>query len=160
MNIRIATAADIPDMVKLDRQSATAGQWTETQYQRIFEPGEHSSPRMVLVVEEEQARSAPSPVLGFVVAHYVDPEWELENIVVAEAAQRKGLGGRLLGELFVRARETNSESVFLEVRESNQIARSFYRRWGFQETGRRKGYYRDPAEDAILYRCRLLPEAT
>jgi ribosomal-protein-alanine N-acetyltransferase len=45
--------------------------------------------------------------------------------------------------------------VFLEVRESNAAARCFYEKAGFVQTGRRKSYYTDPAEDAVLYRYDL-----
>jgi ribosomal protein S18 acetylase RimI-like enzyme len=53
------------------------------------------------------------------------------------------------------ASESASESVFLEVRESNHPARRFYEKAGFQQSGVRKAYYRDPPEDAILYRLEL-----
>ena len=68
--------------------------------------------------------------------------------------RRKGLGQQLLDALLAAARETSS-SVFLEVRESNGAARSLYEKAGFQQTGLRKSYYKDPAENAILYRLRL-----
>lgn len=166
MNIRLATAADIPAMLCLERQSVTAGHWSEEHYERMFQPGPSAiSQRLALVVDKGMnapgpSGSAPAPILGFAVARAVfapqaDPEWELENIVVAPAACRKGLGGELLAELLRRAQQTNSESVFLEVRESNTVARAFYQKWGFQEMGRRKGYYENPHEDAILYRRKL-----
>jgi ribosomal-protein-alanine N-acetyltransferase len=60
-----------------------------------------------------------------------------------------------LGALLAAARETNSSSVFLEVRESNAPARNLYEKAGFEQTGRRKSYYADPAENAILYRFSL-----
>ena len=88
-------------------------------------------------------------------ARHLAPEWELENIVVAPAARRTGLGKRLLNALLSQARETNSAAVFLEVRESNTAARSLYEKTGFQLTGRRKAYYTNPQEDAVLYRLTL-----
>ena len=88
-------------------------------------------------------------------AQHLAPEWELENIVVAPAARRKGLGKRLLEALLAAARETNSRSVFLEVRASNAAARSLYEKAGFEPTGRRKSYYTNSAEDAVLYRLTL-----
>jgi [ribosomal protein S18]-alanine N-acetyltransferase len=91
-------------------------------------------------------------VQGFLVARHVASEWELENIVVAPLARRKGLGQQLLDALLVAARETNSSSVFLEVRESNAAARCLYEKAAFEQTGRRKSYYTDPVEDAVLYR--------
>jgi ribosomal-protein-alanine N-acetyltransferase len=102
-----------------------------------------------------EGRETPE-LLAFLVAHNLGPEWELENIVVAPSARRKGLGARLVGELLTHAREAGSEHVFLEVRESNQPARILYEKTGFEETGRRTGYYLSPPEDAILYRRRLL----
>jgi [ribosomal protein S18]-alanine N-acetyltransferase len=103
-------------------------------------------------VERERASSRLS---AFLIANQVGPEWELENIVVAPASRRKGLATRLLTALLTRARETNSELVFLEVRESNQSARALYVRLGFEESGRRKLYYSHPPEDAVLYRLAL-----
>ena len=90
-------------------------------------------------------------MLGFLVARRVVSEWELENIVVAPEVRRKGCGQRLLDALLVHAANTNSDSIFLEVRESNAAARALYHRAGFRQTGQRKSYYTNPAEDAILY---------
>ena len=97
-----------------------------------------------------------SGILGFLIASHVDPEWELENIVVALTARRSGLGKRLLEGLLAAAAETNSVSVFLEVRESNLAARALYESAGFRLEGQRKLYYTNPSEDALLYRKNLL----
>jgi len=94
-------------------------------------------------------------ILGFLIAQHIGPEWELENIVVAHEVQGKGVGTRLLNELFAQAKQANSEAVFLEVRESNVAARGLYEKLGFKESGRRKCYYSNPLEDAILYRRTL-----
>jgi len=98
---------------------------------------------------------ADSQPLGFLVASHSTPEWELENIVVAPAVQRKGIGRKLLDGLLAAARETNGEAVFLEVRASNRAARAFYEQTGFRQHGRRKSYYSNPIQDAILYRMVL-----
>jgi len=96
-----------------------------------------------------------SGIVGFLVAHHLAPEWELENIVVAPTARHRGIGKRLLEALLDAARETNSSAVFLEVRESNTAARTLYEGSGFEQTGRRRSYYASPSEDAILYRRTL-----
>jgi [ribosomal protein S18]-alanine N-acetyltransferase len=147
--IRPATAADIPHIMTLERSSSTAGHWTEQQYQQLLGSCSDGPQRLVLVAEISYI------VLGFLIAQHVAPEWELENIVVAEAGRRKGLGKRLLDAVLTRARETNSDAVFLEVRESNASARALYENAGFEESGRRKSYYSAPQEDAILYRRSL-----
>jgi ribosomal-protein-alanine N-acetyltransferase len=157
MQIRTATAADIPAIMRIERQSATAGHWTEEQYLQAFQPG---CTRLVLLAEDSPI---PPPTLetsthailaprGFLVAQHVAPEWELENIVVDPSARREGVGRRLLDALLAAAHETNSSGVFLEVRESNTAARTLYQSAGFEQAGRRKSYYTNPSEDAILYR--------
>jgi ribosomal-protein-alanine acetyltransferase len=154
MLIRAATPADIPAIIRLGQQSATAAHWTVELYRQAFQS--EGVGRLVLVADSS-APLASRPdlvgeVVGFLVARHLAAEWELENIVVALTARRQGLGKRLLEALFSAARETNGGAMFLEVRESNAAARSFYERAGFEPTGRRKGYYADPLEDAVLYR--------
>src|SRR5258708_31081372 len=111
MNIRRATLADIPSMMHLDRQSPTAAHWTGEQYRPAFQ-GE--GPDRLLLVAESSL-----DILGFLVARHVAPEWELENLVVALSARRKGLRNRLLDALLPPARETNSSAIFLEIRYAN-----------------------------------------
>ena len=159
--IRPATVADIPSIMKLERQSATAAHWTEEQYRQAFQVGRPE--RLVLVAEDllltssrlDSEKDSGSSVCGFLVALHLDPEWELENIAVVPASRRMGLGKRLLDALLATARETNSNCVFLEVRESNTAARTLYETAGFEQTGRRASYYANPPEDAILYRLTL-----
>ena len=153
MKIRKATVDDIPLMIELDRTSATSAHWTEPQYRKLLSPE-----RLVLVASNYEAPHAPitkENLLGFIVALHIAPDWELENIVVLLGARRKGIGKRLLDALLASARKTNSEAVFLEVRESNEAARSFYEKSGFIQSGRRKSYYSNPLEDAVLYRLAL-----
>jgi len=131
--------------MNVERQASTSAHWSEKQYQDCFS---ESLPRLLLVSE---TKGNQGPV-GFLVAHHIALEWELENIVVAANAQRKGIGRQLLDELIARARDNNTEAVFLEVRESNEAARRLYEKAGFRQTGARKSYYQNPLEDAILYR--------
>lgn len=149
MRIRPATPDDVDSMRELAGASTSAAHWTRGQYQELFS-SDAPSQRLALVAEGEP--SSVISVFGFLIAHHLAPDWELENIAVAPSAQRKGIAKRLLKALFAAARETNSETVFLEVRESNTPARRLYESAGFQQQGRRKSYYSNPIEDAILYR--------
>jgi ribosomal-protein-alanine N-acetyltransferase len=146
--IRPATRADIPAITALEQSSGTAAHWKPEQYASLFR---ESSRRTVLVAEDKSSKC----VQGFLVARNVAREWELENIVVSDESQRRGIGTRLLGELLDRAKNLGCESIFLEVRESNQAARAFYDKLHFEQSGRRRNYYRGPDEDAILYRLQL-----
>jgi [ribosomal protein S18]-alanine N-acetyltransferase len=160
LRVRLATRSDIPAMIKLERDAPGAGHWSQEQYERIFGATHCRQPseRFAWVAEYEgEQRENLSPqaveILGFLVAHRIDSEWELENIAVAIAVRRQGLGARLLNEFTARALAEGAVAIFLEVRESNQSARALYRKAGFLETGLRRGYYANPPEDAIL--CRL-----
>jgi [ribosomal protein S18]-alanine N-acetyltransferase len=147
MHIRPATPADIAAMMRLGSHSATAARWSRDQYERVF--GDDAPRRVALVIEETVG------VQGFLVAKEVTGEWEIENIAVAGAARRRGLGTRLLGAFLDDARTEGASAVFLEVRESNHAARLLYEKWAFVESGRRPRYYTQPQEDAIVYRLSL-----
>lgn len=92
---------------------------------------------------------------GYFLLMYALDEAHLLDVAVAGERHGKGLGRYLLDRIAVRARERGMESILLEVRPSNERALQVYRRYGYQEIGRRKGYY--PAhegrrEDAIVMR--------
>ena len=142
--IHPATVADLPAMMALEKRAATAAHWSAEQYEALFRASDPG--RVALILWEE------SDLQGFVIARVVGKEWEIENIAVAGPARRRGLGTRLLGELLDSARAKDAVAVFLEVRESNQAARALFEKWAFRESGRRPRYYKDSAEDAILYR--------
>jgi ribosomal-protein-alanine N-acetyltransferase len=159
VRVRGANAADVAALMDLERQSPASAHWSRRQYQDLFgaSPAPPGSQRVAWVVEQERGEQASvsgkdSEVVAFLVARQVDAEWELENIVVAAAARQRGIGARLLSELIAHARAEQGRSIWLEVRESNQIARALYQKAGFEPTGLRKRYYAHPQEDAILYR--------
>ncbi len=88
-------------------------------------------------------------------ASLLPPQAELESIVVAARSQRSGLGRMLLDALSSELRKAGGLQITLEVRASNHAALAFYRRAGFRQTGARRAYYADPAEDAVLMRLDL-----
>ena len=77
-------------------------------------------------------------------------EGELESIAVKKKHQGKGFGKQLLREILSIGDREAIQKIFLEVRESNSPARVIYEREGFRAFSKRKAYYRDPEEDAIL----------
>jgi len=149
--IRSATSADIPAMMALEREAATAAHWSRAQYDAIFRT---ALPRRLCLVSES-SQSLPE-LQAFLVAREIAREWELENVVVSAGSQRRGLGLQLLLALLDAARARAAEAVFLEVRESNLAARRLYEKAGFIHKGVRGGYYRNPEENAALYRLNFL----
>lgn len=148
IRVRPAQESDLPRLVEIASHSATAAQWNQAEYLKLFalnQPPNHPQDhRTALVVEQAGG------VAGFIVGRQVADEWEIENIAVTGAARRRGLGSRLVGELLDHVRGRGGKTVFLEVRESNRAARSLYEKWAFIEVGRRKAYYQNPAEDALI----------
>jgi len=91
-------------------------------------------------------------IAGYVVALDAADEGEILNLAVAPAGRRTGLGRALVENVLEALAERGVRQVYLEVRESNAPARALYAAHGFREVGRRKQYYRRPAEDAIVLR--------
>lgn len=92
-------------------------------------------------------------LIAYCVAMRGAAELHLLNITVTTAAQRRGHARRLLAELVAKARGEGMETLWLEVRASNQVARAVYLCMGFSEVGVRRNYYPAPAgtrEDAIV----------
>jgi ribosomal-protein-alanine N-acetyltransferase len=81
---------------------------------------------------------------------------ELLKITVSPLMQRSGLGGALLQKLCTIFTQQGAEQIFLEVRSQNRPALNLYIKSGFLETGRRKNYYKEPADDAVILVCRLI----
>lgn len=89
-------------------------------------------------------------VIGYICGWQVAEEIHLLKIAVLSGWRRQGLGSALMKKLLMTAREQGVTSVHLEVRVSNLPAIRFYEKHGFETLGRRKGYYRDSDEDALL----------
>ena len=84
-------------------------------------------------------------MVGFLAIQDLAGELEITNIAVKKDFQGQGVASRLLENL-----QHRQEPIFLEVRDSNLAARALYQKNGFHEIGRRKHYYHNPIEDAVL----------
>lgn len=148
MVLGAATAADIPDVAALER-ACYADPWPPSAFASLPD-----NARVFFHVAREHARSS---VAGYVIAWYVLDEGELANLAVAPEHRRRGLGTKLLDAMLSDAAARGVSDVCLEVRDSNAEARRLYGSRGFLEVGRRKGYYRNPLEDALILRRTVGP---
>lgn len=98
--------------------------------------------------------------IGYVDFHVIADEVSLLNVAVDPAARGRGLGAVLLELMERRGRELGGQTVFLEVRRSNERGLALYRKAGFEQIGLRKGYYAGNREDAIVLCKRLDGEPT
>jgi [ribosomal protein S18]-alanine N-acetyltransferase len=108
------------------------------------------STEVLFLVADERGALA-----GYVVARSARDEGEILNLGVAVAHRRRGIGRRLVERALALLEERGVQVVYLEVRESNAVARELYRSLDFAEVGRRGRYYDHPVEDAVILRAAL-----
>lgn len=89
-------------------------------------------------------------VVGMLVAWMIVDEIHIATLATHNDFRRQGIGEKLLLHTLKSAKEEGAVTSFLEVRDSNVFARGMYNKFGFVEVGRRKHYYKDNGEDAIL----------
>jgi [ribosomal protein S18]-alanine N-acetyltransferase len=138
-----AQRAHVPEVSAIE-QVCFSDPWSEASFRQAIE-----NPGVFFRVATE---GAGGPVVGYVVAWFAGGEGEIANVAVALSTRGRGVGGMLLDAAITAAGDHGAEALYLDVRESNARARSLYDSRGFVEVGRRRRYYRRPAEDAIVLR--------
>lgn len=141
--IRPCTLADISSVEAIEIASF-GDPWSAQSFKELL-----SSPAAIFLVA---ARHDSTAIAGYVVAIAIEGEAEILNLAVDPSLRRRGLGGELLDAGLAAVSARGAGDVFLEVRESNVAARALYESRGFAALGRRRGYYRNPVEDALVLR--------
>ena len=141
MEIRKMTAREVPQVAELEKL-CFAMPWSEKSV-----AGELDNPLALWLVAMDGDRLA-----GYVGSQTVMDETDMMNLAVAPQFRRQGVGEALVNALTASLKELGSRCLTLEVRDSNEAARALYGKLGFTEIGRRRGYYRDPREDALILR--------
>jgi ribosomal-protein-alanine N-acetyltransferase len=144
--IDAATAADLSLVAAIERV-AFSDPWSARSFYELL-----GSPAVYFVCARRE--SEPS-VIGYLVAWFVADEGQIANLAVAPDVCGQGIGKLLLDAALAEGAVRGADAIYLEVRDSNQRARRLYGSRGFEEVGRRRGYYRRPAEDAIVLRRTL-----
>ena len=130
---------DIPEVLHLEREAFGQMAW----HAGDFEAAIASKCDFPLVIRT-------TGLAGYAVLRIIAPEAEVENICVAPACRRSGVGEALMEEMLRLAAERDAERICLEVRAHNEPAKALYRKRGFVESYRRRNYYQGPTEDAII----------
>src|SRR4029434_412684 len=94
-------------------------------------------------------------LVGYLCLWEVADEVHITTIAVRPDVRRRGLGRMLLGGILDDARQRRIRQFVLEVRPSNTEARTLYESFGFRVVGRRRGYYYDTGEDALVMEADL-----
>jgi len=135
--IRIATSNDLADILSIEKK-VFKHPWSKEQLSWEL----NSQP-----AAENYVMLARGNMIGYLFSHVVDDDVQILNIAIDIPFQHKGYGEQLLS-YFLDQFNTDI-SIHLEVRKSNFPAINLYLKFGFHETGTRKGYYAD-GEDAII----------
>lgn len=143
------TQTHVPQIAALEKH-CFSDPWSEASI--AFET---DNPLSLWLVDERDGT-----VVGYVGSQTVPPESDVMNLAVAPEHRRQGIGRALMERLCECLRSRGTESLTLEVRVSNSAACALYRDMGFAEVGRRKGYYVNPKEDALIMRKELCNENT
>jgi [ribosomal protein S18]-alanine N-acetyltransferase len=145
VHVRRMAAADVAAVAALEAEVFTTPWSVETFASLLDRPNLE-----LLVLDHER-----DGVIGYAVLWCILDQGELANVAVTPRLRGRGLGTHLLARVFDVARERGIQTMFLEVRASNERALDLYRRFGFSDVGRRKGYYDHPREDALIMAAKL-----
>lgn len=141
ITLRPARVADAPTLAAIERD-VFPDPWSVD----AFRSSLRAAAARVTVAE------SAGEVIGYAVLLAAADEAELANLAVVPEARGRGIGRRLLDAALSAAAEAGARAVYLEVRASNTVAQRLYAASGFVPVGRRRGYYRDPDEDALVMR--------
>ena len=144
IEFRFANDRDLDTIVEIESSSMSCP-WSRDSYKEAMD----SDHAFIMVATESDS------CVGFAVFYLTVPESELPDIVVAESHRDKGVGKALLDASLRELTSRGVDTVFLEVRVSNERAKALYEKVGFEEIGRRKYFYSDPVEDAICMRLEM-----
>jgi [ribosomal protein S18]-alanine N-acetyltransferase len=150
--VRCAVAADIDQVMVIDRATLHVAHWGRNVYEKYEgEPREDFFHRCLLVAVDGDS------VIGFAAGSFLegDDAALLENLSVDATWRRRGVARALCAALIDWAKGEGAWGLDLEVRVSNEAAQALYVSLQFVEQGRRKKYYSDPEEDGVLMGLRF-----
>jgi ribosomal-protein-alanine N-acetyltransferase len=138
VEIRALAYSDLPDVLTIERR-AFPTPWSLAMF--VLELSKSTG--LCLAALRDGA------LVGYVVCARYDLDWHVMNVAVDPDHRREGIASALLAELYRSAGATEARFT-LEVRESNHDAINLYRRDGFRIAGKRRRYYQDNGEDALI----------
>jgi ribosomal-protein-alanine N-acetyltransferase len=151
LTLRPATLRDSQRIATMSRDLIEAGlgwSWTAERVARSL-----SAPDTCAVVATQESRI----VVGFAIMEFREWTSHLSLLAVAPSHRRQGLGRRVVGWLEQSAEVAGIAFVYVEARSRNRAALDFYRRLGYQQIERIRGYYRGREDAVRLARTLCLP---
>jgi ribosomal-protein-alanine N-acetyltransferase len=142
------------EQVKVIDQLSFSMPWPDNSYR--YELVEN--PASLLWVAEGETANGESRVCGIVVVWLILDETHIATLAVHPDYRGFGIGKQLLTVALEESAQQGAKLATLEVRDSNKVAQNIYRKCGFESVGRRRRYYRDNREDAVLMTLNSLRE--
>lgn len=149
VSIEEMTEHDLLEVVEIEELSGLS-LWGWDAYHRELQAGPDVIMLVARIVSNGESRRPENELAGFIVSRLIAGELHVNNVAVRAEFRRQGIAAHLLGAVLGWARGRGAVMALLEVREGNQAAQALYSRCGFRIVGRRRGYYRQPLEDALL----------
>jgi ribosomal-protein-alanine N-acetyltransferase len=142
--IREVTEGDIGNILEIEKRSFVSP-WTQGMFEEAL-----SSPISTNFIME-----ADRNLLGYIMLYAVADEAHILNLATHPDHRREGSASKLIGHTLDYCVRIGVSDFFLEVRESNHGAKNLYRKLGFEVIGRRKRYYTETNEDALVMQLSL-----
>lgn len=151
VTLRPMTVADLPAVMRLEEELFAPDTWTEAMYRDELSRADTRFYVVAEVDDEDAPAGSPPVTVGYGGLIAYDDEAHVATLGVTRDLQGEGIGSLLLDALLTEA-DRRSPVVLLEVRADNETAQHLYRRRGFVEIGRRRGYYQPSGADAVVMR--------
>ncbi len=142
--IREMIDLDVPAVANIERLSF-AFPWSEEALRQELE----NSLACYYILENNKE------LIGYIGTWVIFDEAQVTNVAIHPDFQNKGFGRKLLAYFFTQMKSKGMNVVTLEVRPSNGQAIKLYEQFGFKEIGRRKEYYSDNKEDALIFEVKI-----
>lgn len=141
------TEHDLLEVVEIEESSGLS-RWGWSAYYAELQG--RNSHLMLVARIDSQERTPRTKLAGYIVARMGADELHINNVAVREDYRRRGIGRRLLDSIIEEAKRAGAKAAYLELRAGNKAALALYEECGFRVTARRKQYYSDPVEDALV----------
>ncbi len=144
ITITSMTEHDLLEVVEIEETSGLSRWGWSAYYAELQGKNSH----LMLVARSDYGLSAK--LAGYIVARLGADELHINNVAVRDEFRRSGIGQSLLNRIIEEGKRSGASAAFLELRAGNDAALALYRKCGFRVTSRRKRYYSDPVEDALV----------
>ncbi|HWN11886.1 MAG TPA: ribosomal protein S18-alanine N-acetyltransferase [Pyrinomonadaceae bacterium] len=154
VSIAKMTEHDLLEVVEIEESSGLS-RWGWAAYYAELQ-GRHRNLMFVARINDPEQRRGISSLAGYIVARMGADELHINNVAVRDEYRRRGIGEDLLGKIIEQGRLLRTPVAFLELRAGNSAALALYQKCGFNVSARRKNYYSDPVEDALVMTVKLI----